>query len=326
MATTEVDPFEVAAPAIRSTSEVGQATAVEQARAVAEVQGAIVVAQQCPRSLTRAVEEMRQSCSQQALAERAFFRYSRAGSQITGPSVHLARELARCFGNVQYGLTELSRDDDKGESQMLAFAWDVQTNTRAVTTFIVKHGRDTREGRKALTDLRDIYENNANNGARRLREQIFAILPKWFTEEAQEICRRTIESGGDTPLPQRVANLVKAFGEMGVAVDQLEHKIGRKRDQWTAHDVAALTVVGRSIRNGETAVEDEFPTKKVSLDEIKSGQSGNGRKNAQPAATAATRAGDDGCPGCGAATRCDPASSCPGDASPSDSDLQATLA
>lgn len=321
---TDIERFDAPqSPAARTAAEIGQATAVEQARAVAEVQGAIVVAQQCPRDLNRATEQMRESCRQRGLAERAFFRYSRGGGQITGPSVHLARELARCFGNLQYGITELRRDDDKGESEMLAFAWDVQTNTRATTTFIVKHGRDTKDGRKALTDLRDIYENNANNGARRLREQIFAILPKWFTEEAQDICRRTIEDGGSVPLPQRIATLTQAFADnCGVGVDQLEKKIGRKRDQWTAHDVAALGVIAKSIANGEATVDDEFPTNKVTGAEIV----GNGRKNAQPAATAATRAGDDGCPGCGAATRCDPASSCPGDASPSDSDLQATLA
>jgi hypothetical protein len=97
---------------------IGQATAVEQARAVAEVQGAIVVAQQCPRSSPTPSPQMRESCAQKGLAERAFFRYSRGGGQITGPSVHLARELARCWGNMQYGIAELRRDDAKGESEM----------------------------------------------------------------------------------------------------------------------------------------------------------------------------------------------------------------
>jgi hypothetical protein len=277
MTTSDVDIPQ--APAARTPSEIGQATAVEQARAVAEVQGAIVVAQQCPRSVATAVEQMRESCRQKGLAERAFFRYSRGGGQITGPSVHLAREVARCWGNMQYGLTELRRDDDKGESEMLAFAWDVQTNTRATSTFIVKHGRDTKDGRKALTDLRDIYENNANNGARRLREQIFAIVPKWFTEEAQEICRKTIEDGGDVPLPQRIATLVDGFAKnVGVGLEQLERKIGRKRDHWVAHDVVALTVVARSIANGEASVEDEFPdANKVTAAEI------TGKAKAAPA-------------------------------------------
>lgn len=280
MTTTEVDAFEAPAATVRP-SEIGQATAVEQARAVAEVQGAIIVAQQCPRSMTAAVAQMRESCAQKGLAERAFFRYSRGGGQITGPSVHLARELARCFGNIQYGLTELRRDDDKGESEMLAFAWDVQTNTRATTTFIVKHGRDTRDGVTKLTDLRDIYENNANNGARRLREQIFAILPKWFTEEAQAICRATIENGGDVPLSQRIATLTKSFGDLGVGLDQLERKIGRRQDDWTAHDVAALTVIGRSIKNGEVSLTDEFDTGQVTAAEI-TGKKTAAKKTAAP--------------------------------------------
>lgn len=268
MTTTDLDTTTPQSPAARTPEQIGQATAVEQARAVAEVQGAIVVAQQCPRDMNRAVAQMRESCGQMGLAERAFFRYSRGGGQITGPSVHLAREVARCFGNIQYGITELRRDDDKGESEMLAFAWDVQNNTRATTTFIVKHGRDTKQGRQQLTDLRDIYENNANNGARRLREQIFAIVPRWFTEEAQELCRKTIENGGDAPLPQRIATLIGRFGDLGVAVDQLERKIGRKQTNWTAHDVAALTVIGKSIAAGEVTTDDEFPDNKVTAAEI----------------------------------------------------------
>jgi hypothetical protein len=254
--------------AARTADSIGQATAVEQARAVAEVQAAIIVAQQCPRSITEAVSQMRESCQQPALAERAFFRYNRAGSQITGESIHLARELARCWGNIQYGIAELARDDSKGESELLAFAWDVQTNTRPTTTFIVKHGRDTKDGRKQLTELRDIYENNANMGARRVREQIFAVLPKWFVEEAKEVCRRTIEKGGDVPLSQRIASLVRSFGDLGVSSAQLEEHIGRKPDAWTAHDVAALTIIGRSIKNGEATIEDEFPQRRITAESI----------------------------------------------------------
>jgi len=251
------------------SDNIGQATAIEQARAIAEVQGAIVVAQRCPRSVTNALAMMRESCAQMGLAERAFFRYSRAGSQITGSSVYLARELARCWGNVQYGITELSRDDEKRESQILAFAWDVQTNTRSTTTFIVKHGRDTKDGIKELTDLRSVYENNANMGARRVREMIFAILPEWFTREAEDRCRATIERGdSEKPLSVRVADLLRAFAELGVSNDQLEQKIGRAQDRWTAHDIVTLTVVGRSIRNGEVTVDDEFPPQRVTVDEI----------------------------------------------------------
>jgi hypothetical protein len=249
-------------------TRIGQGTAVEQSRAVAEVQAAIVVAQQCPRNVQLALVELEQSCKQTALAERAFYRFPRAGGAVTGPSVHLARELARCWGNVQYGLVEMRRDDEYAQSEMQAYAWDVQTNTRNSSTFVVPHKRDTKDGAKTLTDMRDIYENNANNGARRVREAIFAILPPWFVEKAKELCSQTLRDGGGVPLPQRVANAIRVFEGIGVTTDQLEQKLGRSSGKWTEHDVAQLGITFKSIQRGEITVEEEFPTPRQTVEEI----------------------------------------------------------
>jgi hypothetical protein len=254
--------------AVARATSIGQATAVEQSRAVAEVQAAVVVAQQCRRDVQLAVQQMRESCAQKALADRAFFRYSRGGSTITGASVHLARELARVWGNIQYGISELRRDDTEGISEMQAFAWDLETNTRSAAIFIVPHRRDTKSGQKALTDLRDVYENNANNGARRVREAIFAVLPPWFTEEAKELCQRTIADGGGKPLAQRIADIVRWFESRGVRLTQLEDKLGSKRAKWEAVDVSQLEVIGRSLVNGEITVDEEFPAPRVTADDI----------------------------------------------------------
>jgi hypothetical protein len=263
--TQQAAPAPVATPAAPA---VGQATAIEQSRAVAEVQAAVVVAQQCPRSITRAQAQMRESCAQTGLAERAFYRFPRSGQTVSGPSVHLARELARTWGNVQYGVAELRRDDATGYSEMQAWAWDVETNTRSASIFVVPHKRDTRDGVKPLVDMRDIYENNANNGARRLRECIFSILPPWFVEDAKERCAATLKDGGGKPLAQRIADAIKAFEGLGVAVDQLEQKLGRKSDRWTEHDVAQLTVTFRSLQRGEVTVDEEFPQQRVTAAEI----------------------------------------------------------
>lgn len=250
-------------------SRLGQGTAVEQSRAVAEVQAAIVVAQQCPRNVQQAIVELEQSCRQMGLAEKAFYRFPRAGGAVTGPSVHLARELARCWGNVQYGLTEMRRDDEYAQSEMQAFAWDVQTNTRNASTFIVPHMRDKKGGPEKLTDMRDIYENNANNGARRVREAIFAILPPWFVEKAKELCSQTLRDGGGVPLPQRIADAIRVFAGLGVTTDQLEQRLsGRPSAKWTEHDVAQLGITFKSIQRGEITVEDEFPAPRQTVEEI----------------------------------------------------------
>lgn len=259
----------IAAPAAQRAN-VSQATAIEQSRAVAEVQASVLVAQQNPRNKAFAVAEMREACAQTSVAERAFFEFRRSGQSVTGASIHLARELARCWGNIQFGVTELRRGER--ESEMQAFAWDLETNARTATTFIVPHVRDTQAGSKDLVNMRDIYENNANNGARRLREAIFTVLPGWFVDEAQELCRKTLEKGGDVPLPQRVANGIAAYEAIGVTRAQLESKIGRPSADWTVSDVVNLGVTLKSIRAGDLSRDDEFPAVRVTAAEIAAAQ------------------------------------------------------
>lgn len=265
---SNVTRYQPLATPAAARANVSQATAIEQSRAVAEVQAAVLVAQQNRRNKPIAVEEMREACAQHSVAERAFFKFPRAGQTVSGPSVHLARELARCWGNIQFGVTELRRDDDKGESEMQAFAWDLETNARNSSTFIVPHKKDTKQGARQLTEMRDIYENNANNGARRLREAIFSVLPGWFIEEAQSICTQTLQGGGGVPLAQRIANSIAHFSQIGVDQARLEAKVGRTSDKWTEHDVAELGVSFNSIKNGEVQRDEEFPQQRVSAAEI----------------------------------------------------------
>ena len=256
----------------RHTSATSQATVIEQSRAVAEVQAAIVVAQQCPRDEARARAAILEACQTKALAGRAFFSFPRAGATVAGPSIHLARELARCWGNIQYGITELRRDTVNGMSEMSAWAWDVQTNTRSVNTFQVPHMRDKRGSAPVpIVDLRDVYENNANMGARRLREAIFAVIPTWLTDQAQDQCNATITKGDGTPLAEQVGRAAAALDSLGVSLDRVEAKVGRKRGEWTAHDVARLHVSFTSLQQGTVTADEEFPrlVSATSVDEFK---------------------------------------------------------
>lgn len=255
-------------PPAPAPARVGQATAVEQSRAAAEVQAAVIVAQQCPRDEQAALSAMRDSCKQMRLAERAFYRFPRGGTTVSGPTVHLARELARVWGNVQYGIAELSRDDEHGQSEMQAWAWDLQTNTRSSQVFIVPHVRDKRGSTERLTDMRDIYESNTNAGARRLRQAIWSILPPWLVEEAEEICTATLKDGGGVPLAKRISSAVDKFASRGVSAAKLEQRIGRARAEWTEHDVVQLGVIWKSLDRGEITVEDEFPQERVTAAEL----------------------------------------------------------
>ena len=246
-----------------------QATAVEQARAIAEVQAAVVVAQQIPRDISRAVAEMKDSCGRKSVAERAFYSVPNRGN---GPTVHLARELARIWGNIDYTVRELRRDDEAGMSEVLAMAWDQQTNVRSSRSFQVPHakmaGKGASKRREQIVDLDDIYRNNQNVGAKAVRECIFSVLPRWFTEDAQTACRRTLDAGEGVPLPDRIARMVQLYAEVGVDVPRIEAKTRKRRGQWDAGDVAQLGIDFTSITRDGVDADSLFPPRPVTADEL----------------------------------------------------------
>jgi hypothetical protein len=273
---------------VPSTGRAGQSTQIEQARAMAEVHAMMRIAQDFPRVPSLAVDRMRDACNYMALAERAFYRFPRGGQQVSGPTVHLARELARCWGNIDYGVKELYRNDLALESEMQAHAWDIEVNARNVAGFIVPHKRDVGGKTEPIYGMRDIYENNANAGARRLRECIFAVLPVWFRTEAQALCNATLTRGSDPgkqpkPLHERIALMVQWYATKGIKEQQLADKIGKAEGHWTAGDVATLGVIWQSLEAQETTLELEFPTVFTRAEDITSGPTapaGAGRRGA----------------------------------------------
>lgn len=278
---------------------VGQGTAVEQSRAQSEVYFRVRLAHDVPRDEDRAVAEMERVCTRLGFAEKAFYKLPRSGQSVEGPSVHLARELARIWGNIDYGVTELRQDDEYGQSEIQAYAWDLQTNARSQQTFIVPHKKDVGSSPRKLVKMQEIYENNANNGAKRVREAIFAVLPQWLVDDAQRMCRDTIARGDGTPLEERVATAVAAFErEFGVTEAQLVAKVGRESARWDEQDVAGLTVTYKSLKAREVSKEQEFSAAgaKVSADDLV----GSGAPVAEPAAVEVPAGGEPG------STRLDP--------------------
>jgi hypothetical protein len=246
-----------------SAPPASQGTVIEQSRAIAEVAAAIRVAQDFPRDTNRAYESMRELCGRLAVAQRAFYEVPNRGA---GLSVHIARELARLWGNLDYGVRELARDDIRGESEMQAWAWDQQTNTRTVRSFIVPHAKSLRGGgRKDLVDLNDIYLNNQNIGARAVRECIFAVLPQPLLSEAEQTLRATLERGDGKPIEQRRDDAEDAFTAIRVPLARLEKKVGKPKSQWTARDIAELVRAYTSITQDGIPAEDFFPEEAVQL-------------------------------------------------------------
>ena len=238
-----------------------EATKIEQSRAVAEVAAAVQVAQTFPRSTDRVRAQMVELTDSYAVAAEAFYAVPNRGS---GMSVHIARELARIFGNVDYGVRELSRNNDQSEVQ--AWCWDQETNTRTTRSFIQPHEKSLTGGRrKAIVDLNDIYLNNNLTGAKAVRECIFAVLPGWLKAEATLRLNDTLNRGNGKPLEQRREEAVGAFVPLRVTAAQLEGRVKRKYDQWQPEDIAELERVYMAVTRDGVAVTEFFPTETVQL-------------------------------------------------------------
>ncbi len=252
----EPNPFRV--PANAPGINAGAVT-IESSRAVAEAQGKLVIAKQFPRNEQLAYAKAMEACKRKSLAEKAMYSYPRSGSTISGPSIRLAEELARCWGNIDFGIKELSQKE--GESEMQAYCWDMETNTMSSQTFVVAHVRDTTNGKTVLTKQRDIYENNANMAGRRLRARILAVLPPDLVEAAVNECKKTLAGNNDTPLIDRINNMVVAFKKFGVKIDTIEKRLNRKIDTMTAEDISEYIGIYNSLKDGNSSVSDWFDVK-----------------------------------------------------------------
>lgn len=232
---------------------------IESNRVIEEVRARIIQAKRFPRDITSAYNAIMKACKRQSLAEQAMYAYPRGNETVTGPSIRLAEAIAQNWGNLEFGIRELSQYGDCSEVE--AFAHDLETNTRQTKVFKVPHIRYSKKyGNKKLSDPRDIYELVANMGARRLRACILGVIPGDIVEEAVRQCEKTIEGGSDKPLEDRIRNMVVKFDEISVTKEMIEGRLGHKVEVTTPTELVNLVKIFKSIQDGMGKREDFFDT------------------------------------------------------------------
>ena len=238
------------------TSKMGE---YQESKELSAIKGKMILARQFPRDPDYSLQAVLRECARPELAAAAQYEFPRGDSVVRGPSIRLVEVLARWWGNIDYGIKELSQD--KGKSEMQAYAWDLETNAQSVQNFTNPHIREVNGKIRTLTSQRDIYENNANMATRRLRSRILAILPAWFVEDAIAECKKTIAGQNDIPLIERVKKMVVQFAKFGVTQEQIETRLKRKVNTMTVEDFTEYLGIYNAIKNGESKVSDWFDHK-----------------------------------------------------------------
>ncbi len=241
----------------QKSKDVSATTQMMVSRQAQEVQAAMVVAKRFPRDEVSSYGRIMRACERKSLAEQAMYEYTRRGQKITGPSIRLAETLAQNWGNIDFGIVELEQKN--GKSQVMSYAWDLETNTRQTKIFEVPHVRKSGKSTYALTDPRDIYEMVANQGTRRLRACILGVIPGDVIESAVEQCKNTLVSGNAEPLIDRVRKMAKVFSdEYSITLEMLEKYLQCKSDAFSEQDFIRLRNIYRSLRDGMSKREDYF--------------------------------------------------------------------
>jgi len=261
----------------KSTGEIQISKSREEVRA--EIEGAIVSARHFPRNEENARIKIIEAVKNPKLAEIARYKFPRGDSQVSGPSVNLARECARIWGNIRHGLNIISDSED--ERTIEGWAWDVETNVKATAqdTFkkLIYRKRATKTYAAGWNkpDERDLRELTNRRGAILKRNCILELIPKHIVDEAEDVSTKVLAGAIKDPKAS-VRKIADAFHDIGVTIDMLQDYLGHKLDLTTAEEVVDLRAVYQSIKDGNSKRDEYFNIQEPSEDKKEKSTAANG--------------------------------------------------
>lgn len=231
-----------------------------------EIQSAIIIAKKMPRNEALCFQKLMKASSRPSFAEDATYSFPRGETDVTGPSVNLAREAARVWGNIRYGLYVVR--DDRDSRLIRGWAWDVETNTKVEVEDDFKKliQRKVKGGKPGETkwiepDERDLRELTNRRGAILLRNAILQVLPKDLIEDALFACEQALQASAKENPEAAQKRLLVDFGSINITVEQLEQKLGHPFAQVTPKEIAELRGICKSIMDGNSTWAEHIKDK-----------------------------------------------------------------
>lgn len=237
------------------TGEISPSTA--QAEAVSRVQSSIVIAKKFPRNENQAFQSLMKACKRPSFADTVVYAFPRGGRTITGPSVSLAREAARVWGNIHYGLKVIT--DVEEDRTIRGWAWDVESNTYVESEDNFKKVIQRRQYDSAgnhtgtideVASERDLRELTNRRGAILVRNSLLQLLPKDLIDDAVEASKVTLKGEAKEDPEAFRKKLITAFGAINISVDDLEHFLNDKIDRAQGDQLTELRSIYKALTEG----------------------------------------------------------------------------
>lgn len=255
-----------------------------------EVEAQLDAAHRWPRSYSKFEREATTlAISSQEVAKSCMYTLERRDKDgkpkpIIGPSVRLAEICASTYGNLHAGARPVDIDDTTVTSQ--GVCWDVERNVRVVTETKrrITNSRNKRYGE----DMIIVTQNAASSIA--LRNAIFRVIPRSLVDKIF-LRVRQVATGDMKTMEQKRAEIVEAFGRLGIGLDRVLAKLERADlGDVTIEDIEILIGYGTRIKDGDNK-DELFPKIGGGSAEVKPAEEGKRQPLKRPPPAAATTPG-----------------------------------
>jgi len=242
--------------------------------AVAEIQSSIIIAKKFPRNEDKSYEKLMKACKRTSFAKIASYSFPRGGSTVSGPSINLAREAARVWENIEYGIIVIRDDED--ERQIRAFAWDKETNSKvfAEDSFKKLVYRKAGGGQWVKPDERDLRELTNRRGAILVRNCILSLLPSDIVEDAINSCKTTLKDKAQKDPDGERKAIIISFSKLHITPEMLSQKLGHPIAESSSEEIAELREIYFSIKDGNSKWHEY-----LDINNEDNGKNGNKTKN-----------------------------------------------
>lgn len=169
-----------------------------------------------------------------------------------GPTIKLANDLARIFGNCQVDIREV----DEGDAWIFyARFTDLQSGFNITRPFRQRKGQGTgmKDDERRLDS---VYQIGASKAIRNVVVNALQTLSDYAVREAKSGLKKRIEGK-----PEEARKWIRGkLQDMGIAENRVTPVVGRSPDNWTVPDMARLYSEVRSIEDGMAVAEDLYPS------------------------------------------------------------------
>lgn len=235
--------------------ELAQTTAAVEASTT--IQAAVVLAHRFKRNEEACWEALMRSCKRPSFAEGTVYDFPRGNTRVIGPSVKMAREAARIWGNIRTGIDILYDEPGDGTTEnpglrrIRGWAWDLQTNRHAAyeDSFLKLIQR---KAGWIVPDERDLRELTNRRGAMCERNAMLAIIPTDLIDDGMATAAATVESRANDDPEHEKKKLIMAFSRLNITPEMLEEYLGHQITQVAPQELATLREIWTSINDGNS--------------------------------------------------------------------------